>query len=203
MAKHLAPFEFFMGEFGRGKDDANVVHDVGQNLHEEACNLEPRVHIVGTGQTRVGEGDTVPIQGVMEDAHRDVGNYSADVKNSEPDCAISATANGPYSPTLLTLAAKFEEEPSSGTEHYFIEADPMDEIAVEEIATMDTDIENPESITTFLTLPASAPRAMSRRRDSIMDFMKSVMLTLDKYVIVVLEVRRTRLALAAEKEQNR
>ena len=59
MAKHLAPSEVFMEEFGKGKDGANVVGDVGQNSHEEACNLEPRVNIVGTGQTKVGEGDTL------------------------------------------------------------------------------------------------------------------------------------------------
>ena len=36
-----------------------------------------------------------------------------------------------------------------------------------------------------------------------MDFTKSVMLTSDEYVTAALEVRRTRLALAAKKEQNR
>ena len=50
-----------MGEFDRGEDGANIVHDARQNSHEEACNLEPGVHIVGTGQTRVGEGGTIPI----------------------------------------------------------------------------------------------------------------------------------------------
>ena len=139
----------------------------------------------------------------MEDAQRDAGNCSANVENIEPDCAISATANGPCGPTALTLAAEFEEEPSSGMEHYFIAADPTDEIAVNEITAVDTDIENLKSITTFLTLPTAAPRATSRRCDPIMDFTKSVMLTSDEYATAVLEVRRTRLALVAEKEQNR
>ena len=68
---------------------------------------------------------------------------------------------------------------------------------------MDPNVENPESITKFLTLPPAMPRAMSRYRDSIMDFTKSVMLTSDEYVTTALEVRQTRLALVAEKEQNR
>ena len=111
--------------------------------------------------------------------------------------------NGPYVPALTTFAAEFEEEPSSQTEHYFIAADPTDEIVVHEIAAVDTNIKNPELIMTFLTLPAAAPRATSRRRDPIMDLTKSVMLTSDEYITAALEVRRTRLALATEKETNR
>ena len=139
----------------------------------------------------------------MEEAWGNVGQYSADVENSESDCAISTTANGPCGPTPLTLATEFEEEPSLGTEHYFIAADPTDEIAVEAIAAVDTNVENRESITTFLTLHATVPRASSRRHDPIMDFTKSVMLMSDEYVTAALEVWRTRLALADEKEQNR
>ena len=198
MAKHLAPSEVFIGEFNKGEDGTNR-----KNSYEEACNLELGVHIVGTGQTRVGEGGTILVHGVMEDAQGDAGQYSADVENSELDCAISATTNGPCGPTPLTLAAEFKEEPSSGMEHYFIAANSMDEIAVEEIAVVDTDVENLESITTFLTLPAAAPHMTSRRHDLIMDFTKFIMLTSDEYVTAALEVQRTRLALAAEKEQNR
>ena len=139
----------------------------------------------------------------MEDVEGDAGHYSVDVENSEPDYVISAIANGPCGPTLLTLAAEFEEEPSSSTEHYFIAADPIDKIDVEEIAMVDIDVENLESITTFMTLPAAAPCATSRQHDPIMDFTKSVMLTSDEYVTAALEVRRIRLALAAKKEQNR
>ena len=95
------------------------------------------------------------------------------------------------------------EEPSSGMEHFFVVADLTDKIAVEEIAVVDLDVENPESITTFLTLPTATPRVTSRRHDPIIDFTKSVMLTSDEYITIVLEVRRTRLALAVEKEQNR
>ena len=101
------------------------------------------------------------------------------------------------------MAAEFTEEPSSGSKHFFIAANPTDEIVVEEIAALNPDIENPESITTFLTLPAAASRTTLRQCDPIMDFTKSVMLTLNEHIIIALEVRRTRLALAAEKERNR
>ena len=124
--------------------------------------MEPGFNIAGIGQTRVGEGGTVPVQGAMEYAQGNASNCSTDVESIEPDCAISTSANGPSGPMLLTLAAEFAEEPSSGTEHFFIAADPTDEIAVEEIITVDPDVENPKSITTFLTLPTTAPRATSR-----------------------------------------
>ena len=137
----------------------------------------------------------------MEYAQGDAGNCSTHVESIEPDCAISASANGLSGPTLLTLAAEFAEESSLGTEHFFIAADPTDQIAVKEIVA--PEVKNPKSITTFLTLSAVAPRTPSRRRDPIMDFTKSVMLTSDEYVTATLEVRRIRLALAAEKEQNR
>ena len=138
MAKHLAPSEVFITEFGRDQDDANE-----QILHEEACNLEGAVHIGGTTETWAGEGSTIPVQGSTDDARGDASQYAADIDNNESNCAISALGNGPYIPTPLTLAAEFEEEPSSGPEHYFIDVDPMDKIAVQEIAVVDTDIENP------------------------------------------------------------
>ena len=131
------------------------------------------------------------------------GQYAVEGDSSDPDGAISAPGNGPCVLAPTTLAAEFEEEPTSHTKHFFIAADPTDEIAVQEIAAVDTDIENPELITTFLTLPAVAPHASSRRHDPIMDFTKSVMLMSDEYVTAALEVHRTRLALVVEKEQDR
>ena len=180
-----------------------MVGDVEYNSHEEACNLEPGFNIASTRQTRVGEGGTVPVQGAMEYAQGDAGNCSTHVESIEPNCAISASANGPSGPMPLTLAVEFAKEPSSSTKHFFIVVDPTDEIDVEEIAAMDLDVENPESIMTFLTLLTAVPPATSRRCDHIMDFTKSIILTSGEYVTVVLEVRRTKLALAVEKEQNR
>ena len=92
-----------------------------------------------------------------------------------------------------TLATK---EAFEATEHYFIAAHLADDITVDKIATIDTNIENPESITTFLTLPMVAPRATSRRPN----FTKSVMLTSEQYMNVVLEARRARFTMATEKE---
>ena len=151
-----------MGEFGRGQYGTNVVGDVGQNLHEEASNLEPKFNIASSGQTRVGEDGTKLVQDAMEYAQEDVSNYSMHIEIIELDCAISASANGASGPMLLTLAAKFAGKPSLGMEHFFIAADPTDEIVVEEIAVVDPDVENLESITKFLTLPPAAPCAMSR-----------------------------------------
>ena len=83
---------------------------------------------------------------------------------------------------LQTLAVEFAVEPCDVTEDYFIAADPEDNIVVEEICAVDSNIKNPESIIRFLTLLTVVPRATSRRRDSIMDFIKSVMLTSEEYV---------------------
>ena len=96
------------------------------------------------------------------------------------------------------LAADLVEEPSEATEHYFIAADPVYNIVVDETASIDPNVKNPELITAILMLHTAAPRATSRRRNPIMDFTKSVMLTLEEYVNAALEVKRARLAMAAE-----
>ena len=106
------------------------------------------------------------------------------------------------SPPKRTLAIKFVKQPLKATEHYFIASNSADNITIDEIATIDPIVENPKSIITFLTLPTTTPRAMSRRWDPIMDFTKSLILTLDEYVNAVLEVRCVRLAMVAEKERN-
>ena len=138
----------------------------------------------------------------MEFAEVGAVNFALEAENLALDWDNLAPHIANSSSELRSLADDFVEELTSTTEHFFIVVDPRDKIAVDEIIAIDPTIENPKSITTFLMFPIAAPGAMSRRRDSIIDITKYVMLTSNEYVIVVLEVRWTRLALAVEKERN-
>lgn len=54
----------------------------------------------------------------------------------------------------------------------------------------------------FLQLPTFAPRANSRRRDLIVDFAKSIILTRDAYKEATMGVRTMRENIALEKKRQ-
>ena len=75
------------------------------------------------------------------------------------------------------IAADLSRDPDVDIEHYFVGVDPPEPTPREEIGGRDSEVQAPESITQFLQLPSFTPSVNSRRRDSIVDNTKSMILT--------------------------
>lgn len=101
------------------------------------------------------------------------------------------------------LAADLDCIPDTQTEHFFVNVDYSDPTADSDVAGLDPEVTEPNSITRFLQLPTFAPRASTRRRDPIVDFAKSIILTCDAYEQAELGVRTRRENAAAEKERQK
>jgi hypothetical protein len=78
--------------------------------------------------------------------------------------------------------ASYNEPVRAETEHFFVDLDPGDPDA-DVIGGMDVDAaEEDRSIIKFLTLPTISARVSNKKRDPIVDFSKSIMLTSDAYI---------------------
>ena len=71
------------------------------------------------------------------------------------------------------------------------------------MARLELDEGEPESITRFLTLPTITARANPRRRDPILDFTQSKILTSDEYAAAVERQKEPKESVAQEKERLR
>ena len=101
------------------------------------------------------------------------------------------------------LEADFAREPDSSTEHFFVEIAEEDLSGEEEAADLEPEVEEPQSITSFLQLPSFTPTASRRRRDPIVDFAKSIILTGDAYNEAAESIRLARESAAQEKEHQK
>lgn len=93
------------------------------------------------------------------------------------------------------------KEPNSEVEHFFVDCDTRNQDLADEIAGLDTKLAESHSITCFLILPIVTERSKSKFIDSILDFMRSLLLIGDEYIIKAL--RELRENAAKEKEQSR
>ncbi|KAG0595736.1 hypothetical protein M758_UG192600 [Ceratodon purpureus] len=101
------------------------------------------------------------------------------------------------------ISADFNREPDAATEHYFVDMDPSYDAVEDEIATVDLEVAERESITRFLQLPSYTPRASSRRREPIVDFAKSVILTSSEFEDAAIGLVKARKEAAKEKERQK
>ena len=117
------------------------------------------------------------------------------------DCEPTAGREAPASE--WDLAADFSREPEAATEHFFVGVDPSEEAVDSDVGTFDTEAPAAESITQFLQLPRFTPRATSRRRDPVVDFAKSVILTSVEYEEAAAGIIAAREDAAKEKERQK
>ena len=101
------------------------------------------------------------------------------------------------------LEADLGHAPDAETHHFFVDTDPSDLTADPDIGGLDTNVTEPDSITRFLQLPTFTPRASSRRKNPIVDFAKSIILTCDAYEEAEVGVRMRWENAAAEKKRQR
>ena len=103
----------------------------------------------------------------------------------------------------MSMEAEFGEVPDSTAAHFFVAPDQSDEDVANELARLELDEGEPESITRFLTLPTITARANPRRRDPILDFTQSKILTSDEYAAAVERQKEAKESAAREKERLR
>jgi hypothetical protein len=73
----------------------------------------------------------------------------------------------------------------------------------DEAIALDPEVSEPHSMTTFLTLPTMTARANPAKKDPIINFAKSIVLTSDQYVQAAMHLKNTRKKATREKEQKR
>ena len=94
--------------------------------------------------------------------------------------------------TDADLEGDFAEAPTSTTSHFFVGHDGSEVTPEEEIGVLDTDIEEPQSITRFLQLPSVTTRTSGKRKDPIIEFTKSIIITSRQYVEAAAAVKDKR-----------
>lgn len=91
------------------------------------------------------------------------------------------------------------QEPSSQAEHFNVDCDSTDQNLVEEVAGLDFDIKEAESITRFLTLPTVNK---SKFTDPILDFTESHILICDEFTNSMQRLHESRENAVKEKERK-
>lgn len=182
---YLVPSETY-GSEGQATN-TSATNSAEGGLHREGAADAPSSNAGG------GEGDNT-------EAYDGAGLNNSEHEDSDGEGQTAL----PEHPQLRDLAGDFDRQPDEQTEHFFVHVDPSEEAAVaEEVAGLDPDVSQPESITQFLQLPTFAPRANSRRRDPIVDFAKSIILTSHAYEEAAVGVITAREAAAQQKEQQK
>ena len=102
----------------------------------------------------------------------------------------------------VDLQSDLALQPGPATEHFFITVDG-DPALKEQAASADPEVLELQSITTFLTLPIVTARANLGKKDPIINFAKSIVLTSDQYLQAATHLKNTREQAAREKEQKR
>jgi hypothetical protein len=118
---------------------------------------------------------------------------------------VEEGVQGSPSLTIAALYADFDNLPGATSHHFFVDTDSSDVLVVEEAASLDPTITNPESITQFLMLSTITTRANPRRRtiDPLVDFTKSLMLTSDVYLDAVQQLQERKIQTARNKERRK
>jgi hypothetical protein len=103
-------------------------------------------------------------------------------------------------------SAKIEADlawlPNSIIEHYFVNANAHLDVDDKTVG-LDPEVSQLESITQFLTLPTITARTNPRKRDLLVNFAKSIILTSDQYIQAMEQLKTTREEAALEKERTR
>lgn len=103
----------------------------------------------------------------------------------------------------VDMEAEFAEVPNSSAVHFFVDADPVDPSAADEVVGVEEAADTVGSITQFLTLPTVSARVSTRSRDPIMNFSKFIMLMSEQYIEAAAKLKDAKAKAARQKEQTR
>ena len=87
------------------------------------------------------------------------------------------------------MVEEFSEQPDAAVLHYFVNSNPTDPKVIEYVGGLDLYIDEPTSITNFLTLPTVIRQRHTKFKDPIFYFAQSKILTSDEYSTVAEESR--------------
>jgi hypothetical protein len=87
------------------------------------------------------------------------------------------------------IVADFDRIPESTTSHFFVGVDESDPTTTSKIATFDSCESDPHSIMQFLQLPTVTTRVNSTRKDPIIDYTKSIILSSSQYIEASTHIR--------------
>lgn len=124
--------------------------------------------------------------GVRQDAQGPCSEADAAAVESERE--LEAQRNSPHQSVDGDIVADLSRDPEVDTEHFFVGVDPTEPTPPEEIGGLGPEVQIPDSITQFLQLPSFTPRTNTRRRDPIVDYTKSVILTSAEYEVVAIAI---------------
>ena len=82
-----------------------------------------------------------------------------------------------HSPTNKEIGKDFEKLPRANTKNFFITIDEVNPSSNDNIATLYREVKQPDFITWFLQLPTITTRPSKQKKDPIVDFEKSMILT--------------------------
>jgi hypothetical protein len=88
-------------------------------------------------------------------------------------------------------------------QHFFVDHQSSNPEIDEDVGGLDPDVSHPNSITRFLNLPTVIECSKPNTKDPIVNFAKSVILTLDEYVAATTQLKEARETAIREKKQNR
>jgi hypothetical protein len=81
---------------------------------------------------------------------------------------------------VTDIESQFAEVPASQVQYFFVDQHSLDADVDDEIGGLGLEISHPNSITRFLNLPTVIERSKSNTKDPIVNFAKSVILTLEE-----------------------
>jgi hypothetical protein len=93
-------------------------------------------------------------------------------------------------------------QPNSGVEYFFVNCDSADAEVTKEVGCLNPGVDEPTSITRFLTLPTVTRQRHTKIRDPIFDFAQSKILTSDEYTMTAEELKLAKEMAQRAKEQQ-
>ena len=119
------------------------------------------------------------------------------------DCPAQGSAETDDIDTEVDLEREFAEAPRATTSYYFVAVEDSDVGVDEDIAGLEPNDEEPSSITQFLQLPTVTARTSGKRKDPIIEFSKSIIITSCQYMEAAAAVKESKERDKKEKEQAR
>jgi len=98
------------------------------------------------------------------------------------------------------LTTEFFEVLDSNVEHFFVDANPSDRAAIDEVVGLEEDGESVESITQFLIFPTVVARVNPCNCDSIIDLNTSIILPSKQYITRVVQLKESKVQAIRQKE---
>jgi hypothetical protein len=149
-----------------------------------------------------GKRKAITIQGGGNN-HDDLDDNHEHLECNDEDDAEDHCEGGPEQQVNSTeMATEFSAEPDSSLQNFFVTADTSDPEVSEQVGGLDLAVNEPASITSFLTLPTVTRQRHTKIRDPIFDFAQSKILTSEEYTTTTEKLKLAKEMVERAKEQQ-